>query len=215
MPSVLNDRQHNTIVRLAVMLIVGAIAAVVTGLFGEWPYAPTVGWCFSSAIYSIWVWMFIRRADGEQTKSHASREELYRGYADLLVILLTVASLFAVVFVLVNAANAHGVAKALLAALTLLSVALSWILLHTLYTLRYAREYYTHDGGVDFNQKELPRYYDFAYLAFTLGMTFQVSDTNISSTAIRMTVLRHSLLSYLFGAVILASVVNLISGFAV
>jgi uncharacterized membrane protein len=151
-----------------------------------------------------------RPRDGEQTKNHASREELYRGYADLLVILLTVASLFAVVFVLVNAANAHGVAKALLSALTLLSVALSWILLHTLYTLRYARQYYTHDGGVDFNQKELPRYYDFAYLAFTLGMTYQVSDTSITTSAIRATALKHALLSFVFGAVIVASTINLL-----
>ncbi|MBK4346094.1 DUF1345 domain-containing protein [Lacisediminihabitans changchengi] len=210
MPSDLKDRQHNTILRLAVMLVVGAIAAVVTGLFGEWPYAATVGWCFSSAIYSVWVWMFIRRANGEQTKAHASREELYRGYADLLVILLTVASLFAVVFVLVNAANSHGVAKALLAALTLLSVALSWILLHTLYTLRYARQYYSQSGGVDFNQKELPRYYDFAYLAFTLGMTYQVSDTSITTSAMRATALKHALLSFVFGAVIVASTINLL-----
>jgi len=203
-------RQHNTILRLAVMLAVGVVAAIATGLLGEWAYAATVGWCFSSAVYSSWAWIYISKLDGDETKSHASQEELYRGYADALVLLLTVASLFSVIFVLVNAANTHGVAKALLAALTLLSVALSWILLHTLYTLRYAREYYKVDGGVDFNQKALPRYTDFAYLAFTIGMTYQVSDTSISSQEIRMVALKHALLSFVFGAVIVASTINLL-----
>ncbi|MFF1875947.1 DUF1345 domain-containing protein, partial [Kitasatospora herbaricolor] len=68
------------------------------------------------------------------------------------------------------------------------------------------------EGGIDFNQKEAPQYSDFAYLSFTLGMTYQVSDTNIGNTTIRNTVLRHTLLSYLFGTVILATTVNLIAG---
>jgi uncharacterized membrane protein len=66
---------------------------------------------------------------------------------------------------------------------------------------------------VDFNQKNDPDYGDFAYLAFTLGMTYQVSDTSITSREIRRTALRHALLSYLFGAVILATVINLVAGF--
>jgi uncharacterized membrane protein len=94
-----------------------------------------------------------------------------------------------------------------------LSVVLSWTLLHTLFTLRYARLYYEGaDGGIEFNQTEPPSYGDFAYLAFTLGMTFQVSDTNLKTHLIRMTALRHGLLSYLFGSVILATMINLVAG---
>jgi uncharacterized membrane protein len=112
----------------------------------------------------------------------------------------------------VHAAQSNGVAKGVLAALALASVALSWILLHTLYTLRYASQYYTADDGIDFNQEAPPRYTDFAYLSFTLGMTYQVSDTNITNHAIRATALRHSLLSFVFGSVILAATINLIAG---
>jgi uncharacterized membrane protein len=81
-----------------------------------------------------------------------------------------------------------------------------------LFMLRYALLYYTGvDGGVDFNQKPLaPRYLDFAYLAFTIGMTFQVSDTNLQKPIIRHTALRHALLSYLLGAVVVASSINLV-----
>ena len=96
--------------------------------------------------------------------------------------------------------------------LAVASVALSWFTVHILFMLRYAQLYYTGpDGGVNFNQDAPPRYLDFAYLAFTIGMTFQVSDTDLEKSAIRAAALRHALLSYLFGAVILAATVNLIA----
>ena len=88
-------------------------------------------------------------------------------------------------------------------------------MVHTVFTLRYARLYYTGtDGGVDFHQDDPPRDGDFAHLGFTIGMTFQVSDTDLTTTKVRVTALRHALLSYLFGAVILAATINLIAGLA-
>jgi uncharacterized membrane protein len=205
-------RARHTTIRLVIMLVLGVIATLITGSLGQWAYAPTVGWCLACLVYSSWVWIVIGRQDPAQTAAHASREEPARGVADLLVLLLSIASLFSVAFVLANAANATGAAKGVLAGLALVSVALSWILLHTLYTLRYARLYYTADKGIDFNQSDPPQYTDFAYLSFTLGMTFQVSDTNITGHRIRVTALRHSLLSFVFGSIILASTVNLIAG---
>jgi uncharacterized membrane protein len=92
------------------------------------------------------------------------------------------------------------------------TVALSWAVVHTVFALRYAHEYYTPPvGGIDFKSRELPDYRDFAYVAFTVGMTFQVSDTDIQRRETRRTVIRHALISYLFGAVILAVVVNVIA----
>jgi uncharacterized membrane protein len=73
----------------------------------------------------------------------------------------------------------------------------------------HARGYYQQPiGGIDFNQAQAPAYLDFAYFSFTLGMTFQVSDTNITTSPIRRVALHHALLSYLFGAVILAVAIN-------
>ena len=90
----------------------------------------------------------------------------------------------------------------------------SWLLVHTVFMLRYAHLYYTPPtGGIDFKMRpEEPDYVDFAYTAFTIGMTFQVSDTDITSRAMRRQVLRHALVSFLFGAVILATTVNVIAG---
>jgi len=99
------------------------------------------------------------------------------------------------------------------AALSLASVALAWATVHTLFTTRYARLYYTGpDGGIDFNEADPPRYADFAYVAFTIGMTFQVSDTDLRTDEIRRTALRHALLSYVFGVVVIATTINLVAG---
>ena len=194
------------------MLVAGVIAAIATGAAGWWQYAPTVGWAVAALAYSLRVWLHLGRFDAEQTRENASREDPERGVTDVLIVLLSVASLFSVGIVLVQASMAHGTHQVVLAALAVVSVALSWVLLHTLYALRYARLYYANDGGISFNQDEPPRYSDFAYLAFTLGMTYQVSDTNISRSDIRAAALGHALLSFLFGSFVLATTINLIAG---
>ena len=205
-------RRHLTAARFVEMLVAGVIAAIATGAAGWWQYAPTVGWAVAALAYSLRVWLHLGRFDAEQTRENASREDPERGVTDVLIVLLSVASLFSVGIVLVQASMAHGTHQVVLAALAVVSVALSWVLLHTLYALRYARLYYANDGGISFNQDEPPRYSDFAYLAFTLGMTYQVSDTNISRSDIRAAALGHALLSFLFGSFVLATTINLIAG---
>jgi uncharacterized membrane protein len=149
----------------------------------------------------------------QATAAHATREDPTRPDSDVILLSAAVASLVAVGFFLLQASSAKGSSQDILAATGIATVALSWFVVHTVFMLRYALLYYTgHDRGVDFNQPTPPRYSDFAYLAFTVGMTFQVSDTDLQSPAIRATALRHALLSYLFGAVILATTINLVAG---
>jgi uncharacterized membrane protein len=209
------SKRGNSAIRVIVMVIAGVVAAVVVGVLGYWQFAPIVGWAVASAVYVLWVWISIYRMDDRATARHATREDPTRATTELLILLASVASLVVVVVLLVEAKSSHGAAKSLLPILAIASVALSWFLVHTLFTLRYAALYYSGDqGGIDFNQKEPPRYLDFAYVAFTLGMTFQVSDTNLTKFSIRSAALRHGLLSYLFGSVILATTVNLVAGLA-
>jgi uncharacterized membrane protein len=190
----------------------GLVVGVVVGLVNAWHYAVIAGWAAACVVYIAWVWITVWRLDGSATKDHATLEDPGRRTTDLVLILASLASVFAVVYILVDAKTLKGGAQLGVALLAVFSVALSWTLVHTVYMLRYARIYYRTGGGIDFNQEELPRYSDFAYLSFTLGMTFQVSDTNVQSPYIRATVLRHTLLSYLFGSVILATTVNLVAG---
>jgi uncharacterized membrane protein len=199
--------------RLAVMLLGGTAAAVATGVAGSWGYAPLTGWDIAALIFTVSVWLAICPMSASVTATHATREDPGHAGTDILVVIASVASLAAVGFVLIQASSAKGAQQDLLAGLGLASVALSWFTVHTLFTLRYARLYYTgKDGGVNFNQDAPPRYLDFAYLAFTIGMTFQVSDTDLQTPAVRHSALRHALLSYLFGVVIIASTINLIAG---
>ena len=96
----------------------------------------------------------------------------------------------------------------LLIGAAVLTVVLSWTVMNTVYTLRYADQYFqSKPGGIAFGTEDgqqQPGYRDFAYLAFTIGMTYQVSDTTLRDPQIRRTVLAHAILSYLFGVVIVA-----------
>jgi uncharacterized membrane protein len=160
----------------------------------------------------MWVWAVVGPLDAEATAAHARREDPGRGVSDALVLMATVASFAGVALILLDASNAQGGTKAAIISMALGSVALSWFLVHTLFALRYASIYYQHEAGVDFNEGKPPRYLDFAYLAFTVGMTFQVSDTDLKTEAIRTTVLRQALLSYLLGTIVLATTINLVAG---
>ena len=200
-------------VRLVAMLTAGLIVGTAVALFGKWIYAPLYGWDTAAVVFTLWVWLAVGRMDFSDTAVHATRENPGRTVSDLIVIIAAVASLAAISAVLVLANSSRGVQQDELELLAVVSVALSWFTVHTLFMLRYAQLYYIGpDGGVNFNQDAPPRYLDFAYLAFTIGMTLQVSDTDLEKPAIRATALRHALLSYLFGAVILAATVNLIAG---
>jgi uncharacterized membrane protein len=199
--------------RLTMSAAVGVIAGVLTAVFGSWIYAPAIGWDVTAIFFCTSVWLGIWPLSAEKTGQRATREDPSRAASDVLTLCASVASLAAVAVVLVRAHSAHGVEQGMLAGLGLLSVAVSWLTVHTIFTLRYALLYYTEpQGGIDFNQQDPPSYRDFAYLALTIGMTFQVSDTNLQSTNVRSTALRHALLSYLFGSIVLAAAVNLIAG---
>ena len=117
--------------------------------------------------------------------------------------------------VLFGAGRAPGSLKYVEAGFALAPVFVSWTLVHTVYTLKYARLYYEGTrGGVSFNEDDLPKYRDFAYLAFTIAMTFQVSDTDLQSKPFRRTCLRHAWISFPLGAVIIAVSINLLAGLA-
>jgi uncharacterized membrane protein len=198
-------------VRLLVTVALGVAVAVAVGNIVGWRFA-LVGWIAAAGVYVAWTRFILRGMDAEQTRKWATREDPTRWVADVVVLSASVASLGGVGYVV--AAGSHSGGAALAAAVVgVLTVAASWFAVHTLFTVHYARLYYLGEpGGINFHDPEPPRFRDFAYVAFTVGMTFQVSDTEICLTSIRATVLRHALLSYLLGAVVLAVTINLIAG---
>jgi len=193
----------------------GTAAGVPVAVFADDRIAPLVGWDVLALVFCGWVWAEVWRFDAAATARHSMRVDPAHDTADLLLLGAAVASLAAVGLVLFGAGHANGNTKYLEAALALFSVFVSWTLVHTVFTLRYAHLYYSEPvGGIAFPGDEDPMYSDFAYLAFTVGMTFQVSDTDITQRRIRRAVLRQSLLSYPLGTVIIAAAINLVSGLA-
>ncbi|MDQ2758561.1 MAG: DUF1345 domain-containing protein [Actinomycetota bacterium] len=199
-------------VRLAVSGVVGLAAGLAVGWSVDLSYGLLAGYLGAAGTYLTWTWVLIARMDQRVTAAHAQRDDTGRTLTELVVIVSAVASLGAVALLLASSSSGSRTVQALL---SVLSVGVSWLSVHTVYTLRYGRLYYDGDArGIDFNETEPPTYLDFAYFAFNIGMSFQVSDTNISRKVIRATALRHALLAYLLGAVVVAATINLVSGLA-
>ena len=202
-----------TLIVLAAAAGPGAVAGVIAGLTAPWQAIPMLAWVATALTWVLIVWARIGRLDAVGTSTHATIEDPRRGTADAMLLTASVASLGAVVLGIVKASASKGDERILLFTAGILTVVASWGMVHTLFTLRYAALYYTGpDGGIDFNQDDKPSYADFAYVAFTIGMTYQVSDTDLTSVEVRRTALRHALLSYVFGTVIIAATINLAAG---
>ncbi|SCG16882.1 Uncharacterized membrane protein [Micromonospora echinofusca] len=203
-------------VQLTVMGVVGLVVGGLAALAATPALAPLAGWDAASLSWLVLVWHKLWPMDARRTAQVAVYEDPNRAARDALLLAACLASLLAVGVVVTRAHGAHATpARNVYGGMAVLSVLLSWLVVHTVFAARYARIYYTGpDGGIDFNQVEPPRYSDFAYLAFTVGATFQVSDTALTSNEMRRTALRHSMVSYLFGAFIIAVTVNLLAGLA-
>jgi uncharacterized membrane protein len=199
--------------RLLIALLVGAAVGVLTGVLSSWQFALLAGYDAGTIYVVAMVVILIWRFDAARTHASATREDDSRFAAQIALLSASIASLGAIAAGLVKAGHESGIDKGVLVALCLLTVTLSWLLVHCIYTLRYAHTYYTAPiGGIDFKSDELPDYRDFAYIAFTVGMTYQVSDTDVQNRVIRHTVLRQALLSFVFGVAILGVVVNVVAG---
>jgi len=198
-----------------IVALAGGVAGIVAAFLAPWQLSTLIGWDVAAALFVAWVWTSAGRFDPDETHRFATREDDSRVSAQLLVLSACVVSLAGVGFDLLKASES-GTASGHVALVSaaLLTVVLSWATVHTAFALRYAHEYYLQPvGGIDFKSGSdyAPDYRDFAYVAFVVGMTFQVSDTDITRRQIRRTVLQHSLLAYLFGAVIIAVVINIVA----
>lgn len=195
-------------------LTLGTAAAVLVGFWGgEWRYSPAVGWIVAAGVYLAWTWRTLLPMDGEQTGAHVAErnEDGTLGLSEVVVAVASIASLAGVGYLL--AAEGGSQRRLGEALVGILSVVASWLAIHTTFTLRYARIYYqdVQSDPVDFGRAGYrPSYLDFAYLAFTVGMTYQVSDTSLRTRQMRGTVLAQALVSFMLGAVVLASTVNLV-----
>ena len=190
------------VVTLGVALAAGA----------QWPVAVSAGWTAAALVIELAVLPRILRMDAARTKGNARDEDFSRWSADFVLLAAAGASLIAIFYLVHEASGRHGIAKVLLIFLAVAAVVLSWLLVQTVYTVRYGDLYYGDPiGGIDFNDDDDPDYHDFLYLAFTIGMTYQVSDTTLQTKTLRRTAIRQGLLSFVFVTVILAVTINVVA----
>ncbi len=205
------------VVRGPLSLALGAVVAVTVTILAGVALGLLAGWAVVAAVNVVWVLRVVWPMDAERTRSHTTAVDPGRPVARLIALIGSVASLGGVVAVLVGRGNGGHAHAFLVAGVAIAAVVGSWALIQVDYMLRYARVYYSRlaagqPGGIDFNQDEDPAYSDFGYFAVGLGLTYQVSDNDVSANEIRRIVVAQTLIAYLFGAVILASVVNLVAG---
>jgi uncharacterized membrane protein len=200
--------------RALTSLVAGLAAGAIVGFLATPRLLPLVRWTVTLAVLLTWVWRISWPQDSAGTKRLAEEESSNRS-TDVWLLTAAVASLAVVVLALVQSGSSQKNATAVASViLSVLSVALSWGLVNTVYAFKYARLYYLDEpdtGGIDFKQDDPPTYSDFAYLAFTVGMSFAVSETEPTATRIRRVALGHALLSYAFGTGVLAVAINLVT----
>jgi len=172
-----------------------------------------VSWTLAAAIFLTWVWWISWPQDHTGTERLAEEEARSRS-TDTWVLVAAVISLAEVALALVRSSSRQDAVAVTSVLLSVVSVVLSWALVNTVFAFKYARLYYLEEPdaeGIDFKQEEPPSYSDFAYMAFTVGMSFAVSESEPTRTQVRKVALGHALLSYLFGTGVLAVAINLVT----
>jgi uncharacterized membrane protein len=206
---------HSGRARVMSAAAVGVVAALGVAWFVPWQLTVLVAWDVTAALVVATVWLSIGHFSADQTREFATKEDDSRAGTHFLLLGAALVSLVGVVLAFLKGNSGAHRQEVLLESFGIATIVCSWLLVHTVFALRYAHIYYTDpEGGIDFKDKgaERPDYVDFAYTAFTVGMTFQVSDTDITRREMRHQVLRHALISFLFGAVIVSTMVNVIAG---
>lgn len=185
------------------------------------PACILIGWDVALAIYLVWTYAMMWRAEVEHIRQRAAEEDEGARFILLLSIAATAASFVAIAFALggLKSGEGHAVLPGGAAAhvvLAINTILLSWAFVHTIFTFHYAHEYYGERGdgkigGLEFPHDSRPDYRDFLYFSLVIGMTSQTSDVDICSKVIRRMAAIHGVLSFFFNVTVLALTVNMVS----
>jgi uncharacterized membrane protein len=209
---------RRALTRVAIAAALGAAAWLAAREHIPGLASALVGWDVGSLVLLTLQWTVVASADARVTRARAGAEDPGRTLVYVIVVITSAASLLAATLLVREARSLPPYMARLVAGLCLATVALAWTTTHTAFTFRYARLYYREDsegvGGLELPGKLPPTYFDFAYVAFTIGMCFQVSDVCITSRQIRRAALLHAVIGFAYNSVILAFVLQLVFGIA-
>ena len=207
--------------KLLICIIIAAIIYFITEIpdLDELTHL-MISWNVFSLGMIIMSWITFSITTSQQIREQAKVQDSSRALIFSTVLISTFASFFAVVLLLLTKKE-YKSTEALHLIIAIAGMLFSWVLIHTIFTLRYAHIFYgddevkpeTHAAGLEFPDDKKPDYLDFAYFAFVVGMTFQVSDVQVTSKRLRRLVLLHGILSFGYNTIMIALTINLIAGF--
>lgn len=178
-----------------------------------------IAWSVFAFSYIITSFIVFFTQSSAEIRKHSKQEDGSRVFVFLLVLATSFASLFTVLIIMLSQ-NSRETPKAIFMLVAISGMLLSWLMVHTIFAFHYAHLYYGDDSndtskhaeGLEFPNEKKPDYVDFAYFSFVIGMTFQVSDVDVTSKSIRRLVLLHGLLSFGLNTFVVALTINLIAG---
>lgn len=201
--------------RLLFAIAVGLIAAALP--FGRSPAVRGLAaWSVGVGVYLAMVLVVMLRADADDTRRRATREDPGRSAVDFVLTVASLASLVAVFYALHETTLAKSAATAFVMAVAVVAATLSWLLTHVLYAVHYARMYYADEdgeprGGMDFHCDDAPDYRDFLYFSVGVACTFGATDVQLTGRHFRRAVTGHALLSFAYATINLTLAVNVVT----
>ena len=176
-----------------------------------WSQGTMVAFDVAAAVFLISITWVLRAGEADQMRQAASANDANRAGLLVISVVTSIVVMAAVISEKLDKAAPWTIA------LVLVSLALAWIFSNTVYAVHYAHLFYGQDkgedrGGIDFPDCDNPDYWDFVYFSFTLGMTFQTSDVDITSRRVRRIVTGHCLAAFVFNLGVLAFTINSIGG---
>jgi uncharacterized membrane protein len=211
----------NSVQKLIICLIIGGVVYFVLNIKSLDNLSHLmIGWDTFSLCMIVMSWITFFITNSKQIREQAKVQDPKRSVVFIIILISTFASILAVILLIVTKKQGNSGASWRLP-VAILGMLLSWFLIHTVFALRYAHIYYgdhktkpnTHAGGLEFPGEENPEYLDFAYYSFVLGMTFQVSDVQVTSKRLRNLALLQGLISFGFNTIMIALTINLIAGY--
>jgi uncharacterized membrane protein len=210
----------SAVTRLSFAVVAGiAVASVLEPWVGDAHTRLLAAWNAAVSVYLTLSWGVMRSLDAHATRARVQSQDQSGYVVFLIVVAGACASLVAITWGLREIHDLRGSARALHVVLTVLALAGSWLLIHTVFAFHYARGYYRpqagggeHLQGLRFPGDTEPDYMDFLYYACVIGMTSQVADVAVTSRHTRRLTLVHGVASFAFNLVVLALGVNLVAG---
>ena len=215
---VLGLRRPSLTAGLVLAVVVYALLAVATDLDGRARFIDA--WDIGASFALVVMFFRLRGSSAAEMKSIAVKQDVGKWPVLVLSLVAATASLIVIGAEMPLIKTVDGLERVARVVLVVYTILLSWTFIHTMFALHYAHEYYfdidlardSHARDLRFPGDRTPTYGDFVYFAFTIGMTFQVSDVQIANAAVRRLVLAHGVLAFFYSTVVLALAINLVAG---